>query len=66
MVTVAEINDNASYVYETQFAPPNKGIYFGIEVEEETTYSFHIDLHDRNHLNCSWTTLELRKIDSSI
>lgn len=42
-LTIAEINDNASYVYESQHDPACEGVHFTIEVREAGAYSFHID-----------------------
>ena len=42
-LTVAEINDNASYVYESFYDPEIKGAYFTIDVLKPGEYSFQID-----------------------
>lgn len=42
-VTVAEINDNASYVYDYFVDPEAKGAYFFIEVKTASKYSLHVD-----------------------
>lgn len=42
-ITIAEINDNASYVYESYYDPECKGAYFTIKVCHPATYSFQVD-----------------------
>ena len=42
-ITVAEINDNASYVYETTKDPNIEGVCFKVEIFEKQRYSFQID-----------------------
>lgn len=42
-LTVAEINDDASYVYKSFKDPENKGVYFSVEVFQPGEYSFNID-----------------------
>ena len=42
-LTVAEINDNASYVYDSYYDPEIKGAYFTINVMHPSSYSFQID-----------------------
>lgn len=43
MLTIAEINDNASYVYSTQKSTAAKGNYFKVKVIKEGNYSFQIN-----------------------
>lgn len=40
---IAEINDKASYVYESFHDPEAKGVYFTIQIVHEGLYSFQID-----------------------
>ena len=42
-ITVAEIDDNASYVYESFYDPDIKGAYFTIHVSKSSSYSFQVD-----------------------
>jgi hypothetical protein len=42
-ITVAEINDNASYVYESCIDPECKGAFFKVKVMKAGLYSFQID-----------------------
>ena len=42
-VTVAEIDDNASYVYHSHKDPHNKGCYFKVEILQKGSYSLQID-----------------------
>ena len=70
-LTIAEINDNASYVYESQHDAACEGVYFTIEVGESGTYSFHIDktperTYERDRCNkfrYPESKLEIRKVD---
>ena len=72
-LTVAEINDNASYVYESQTDPACEGVYFTLEVEEKAVYPLHIDktperTYERYHhkaFKYPDATLELRKVDGN-
>ena len=43
MLTIAEINDNASYVYSTQKSTAAKGNYFRVKIMKEGNYSFQIN-----------------------
>ena len=42
-MTVAEVNDNASYVYDSFYDPQAKGAYFVIDILHDSKYSFQID-----------------------
>ena len=42
-LTVAEVNDNASYIYKSMKDRYNEGVYFKVEIVENGTYSFQID-----------------------
>ena len=42
-MTVAEINDNASYVYESCVDRECKGVYFTINITKHGKYSFQVD-----------------------
>ena len=42
-LTIAEINDDASYVYKSFKDPENKGVYFTVEILQAGLYSFNID-----------------------
>ena len=42
-ITIAEVNDNASYVYDSYYDPEIKGAYFTIDVLHNAEYSFQID-----------------------
>lgn len=42
-MTVAEINDNASYVYKTMKDKQLTGVYFKVEILKAGHYSFQID-----------------------
>ncbi len=42
-MTVAEIDDDASYVYKSAKDPENKGVYFRVTVPANANYSFQID-----------------------
>lgn len=42
-MTVAEVNDNASYIYKSMKDRYNEGVYFKVEIVENGTYSFQID-----------------------
>ncbi len=42
-ITIAEINDDASYVYKS-FKDKNKeGVYFRVDIKKQGFYSFQID-----------------------
>jgi hypothetical protein len=43
MVTSAEVDDNASYVYFTQKSQDKKGKYFFVNILREGEYSFQIN-----------------------
>lgn len=42
-MTVAEIDDDASYVYKSAKDPENKGVYFRVTVPSNGNYSFQMD-----------------------
>lgn len=42
-LTVAEINDNASYIYKSMKDRYNEGVYFKIEIVQPGHYSFQVD-----------------------
>ena len=42
-LTVAEINDDASYVYKSYKDPERKGAYFAVEILQAGEYCFNID-----------------------
>lgn len=42
-LTVAEIDDNASYIYKSHKDPQNKGCYFKVKIFKTGNYSFHVD-----------------------
>ena len=42
-LTIAEINDNASYVYKSIHDPKAKGVYFKVNIVTHGSYSFQID-----------------------
>jgi hypothetical protein len=42
-LTIAEINDNASYVYESSYDPDKKGVYFAIKILNDGKYSLQVD-----------------------
>lgn len=42
-LTVAEIDDDASYVYKSYKDAENKGVYFTVEIFKEGLYSFNVD-----------------------
>lgn len=42
-LTVAEINDDASYVYKSYKDPERKGVYFTVDILQAGEYSFNID-----------------------
>lgn len=42
-MTVAEIDDNSSYIYKSHKDPGNKGCYFKVIIHKEGNYSFHVD-----------------------
>ena len=42
-MTVAEINDNASYVYESCVDKKCEGVYFTINITKPGKYSFQVD-----------------------
>lgn len=43
ILTVAEINDNASYVYQSNYDPEIKGVYFTLKIVHEGNYSLQVD-----------------------
>lgn len=48
-LTVAEINDNASYIYKSAKDNECKGVFFKIRIVQSGFYSFHIDkTHERS------------------
>lgn len=42
-LAVAEINDNASYIYKSVKDPQLKGAYFKLEIVQKGLYSLHVD-----------------------
>ena len=42
-LTIAEINDNASYVYKSIHDPQAKGVYFKVNIVAHGSYSFQVD-----------------------
>ena len=42
-VTIAEINDNASYVYESFIDRRKKGVFFAVQIKNPGNYSFQVD-----------------------
>lgn len=42
-ISVAQVNDNASYVYESRLDPQSQGVYFTIIVSHAGKYSFQVD-----------------------
>lgn len=42
-LTIAEISDNASYVYESSYDPDKKGVYFSLKILNEGNYSLQVD-----------------------
>ena len=51
VITIAEINDNASYVYESYRDPNCEGVYFTINILKKGTYSFHVDKTPDRYVN---------------
>lgn len=43
IITIAEISDNASYVYESSYDPEKKGVYFSIKILHESNYCLQVD-----------------------
>ena len=43
MLTIAEVNDNASYIYSTQKSTASAGNYFMVKILKEGSYSFQIN-----------------------
>ena len=42
-IEVAEINDNASYVYESFIDRRKKGVFFAVQIKNPGNYSFQVD-----------------------
>lgn len=42
-ITVAEINDNASYIYKSHKDKNKEGVYFQVEIKKEGLYSLQVD-----------------------
>lgn len=42
-LTIAEINDNASYVYKSLKDKNSEGVYFKIEIAQSGYYSLQVD-----------------------
>lgn len=42
-VTVAEVDDTASYIYKSVKDPDCRGVYFGVDIVKEDLYSFQVD-----------------------
>ena len=51
MLTIAEINDNASYVFKSFNDRHQKGVYFRIQILFKGTYSFHLDKTPKRYFN---------------
>ena len=43
LLTIAEINDNASYMFASQNDEEGKGVYFQVEIKRKGNYSFQVD-----------------------
>lgn len=74
VVTVAEINDNASYVYECYYDPDCRGAYFTVEILVPGKYSIHLDKtpertategYTKDYFNYPVGELGVRKIDGT-
>lgn len=42
-MTIAEIDDDASYVYRSTKDPGNKGVFYALTIAKAGTYSLHVD-----------------------
>lgn len=42
-ITVAEVDDNASYVYKSHKDQQKQGCYFSVEIKKQGLYSFQVD-----------------------
>lgn len=42
-LTVAEVDDNASYIYKSVKDKQCKGVYFAVDILKEDIYSFQVD-----------------------
>jgi hypothetical protein len=42
-LTVAEINDNASYIYKSMKDKNAEGVYFKVDILQKGYYSFQVD-----------------------
>ena len=70
-ITIAEIDDNASYVYKSCKDQNKQGVYFRVDILFKGKYSFHIDntprraiRKDKEHLYYyPITSLKLKRID---
>lgn len=43
IITIAEINDNASYVYKSAKDPQKNGCFFKVQILQKGRYSFQVD-----------------------
>ena len=42
-ITIAEIDDDASYIYKSYYDPEMRGAYFKVKIAREGEYSFQVD-----------------------
>lgn len=42
-ITIAEVNDNASYLYKSYKDQSKQGVYFKLDIKKEGTYSLQVD-----------------------
>ena len=69
-LAVAEINDNASYIYKSVKDPKGKGAYFKLEIVQKGLYSLQVDKtpersfpdQRQNHYRYPEARLELAKL----
>jgi hypothetical protein len=50
-LTIAEIIDNSSYVYETAKDPFREGVIFKVDIREKGRYSFQVDKTSKRSYN---------------
>ena len=43
-IDIAEIDDNASYIYESYRDEEKEGVYFTVKIFHEGQYSFQLDM----------------------
>ena len=43
VLTIAQINDNASYIYKSFSDPEKNGVFFRIDIFFKGNYSLHLD-----------------------